>query len=136
MEREVIGSTGGSEGRRRGGGMPAAAVASPGGRLPAVTAPRAAGSAPRIVDGRSEDRHPWAVAALVVPVLFCAIVGVGVYLMLHRNMGYFKPAPVGRSDALRWSLALAPRAPRPLDGAQSARAAATPPPMIRGTGRA
>ena len=49
----------------------------------------------RVVDGRSEDRHVWAIAALVVPLVFCAIVGVGVFLMFHRDMGYFKPAPSG-----------------------------------------
>ena len=49
----------------------------------------------RMVDGRSEDRHVWAIAALVFPLVFCAIVGVGVFLMFHRNMGYFKPAPSG-----------------------------------------
>ena len=49
----------------------------------------------RMVDGRSEDRHVWAIAALVFPLVFCAIVGVGVFLMFHRDMGYFKPAPSG-----------------------------------------
>ena len=49
----------------------------------------------RLIDGRAADRHRWAVAALLVPLLFCAIVGLGVYLMFHRDMGYFKPAPSG-----------------------------------------
>jgi hypothetical protein len=54
-------------------------------------------TAARLVDGRAADRHPWAIAALLVPLAFCAIVGVGVFLMFHRNMGYFKPAPSGQA---------------------------------------
>ena len=43
------------------------------------------------------ERHWWAIAALMFPLVFCAIVGVGVFLMLHRQMGYFKPAPSGNA---------------------------------------
>jgi hypothetical protein len=50
---------------------------------------------PRIIDGRPQDRHVWAVVALVFPLVFCVIVGLGVFLMSHRNMGYFKPARSG-----------------------------------------
>jgi hypothetical protein len=65
--------------------------ASPGGTR------RAAANRPpdRVIGGRAQDRHVWAIAALVFPLLFSAIVGLGVYLMFHRNMGYFKPAPAG-----------------------------------------
>jgi len=64
----------------------------------------------RAIDGRAEDRHVWALAALLVPLVFCAIVGVGVFLMFHRNMGYFKPAPSGRSLPVEPAVAAAPPA--------------------------
>jgi hypothetical protein len=50
----------------------------------------------RLIDGRPEDRHRWALAALAVPLFFCAVVALGVYLMFHRQMGVFKPAHMGR----------------------------------------
>jgi len=43
----------------------------------------------------ARQRHWWALAALLFPLLFCAVVGVGVFLMFHRQMAFFRPAPVG-----------------------------------------
>jgi hypothetical protein len=34
---------------------------------------------------------------LFFPLVFCAIVGLGVFLMLHRQMAFFKPAPSGNA---------------------------------------
>jgi len=84
-----------------------AASASPGTRGGAAKRAGAPRSAARMIDGRAEDRHVWAIAALAVPLLFCAIVGLGVFLMFHRNMGYFKPAPSGSSAPLRTPVAAA-----------------------------
>jgi len=79
----------------------AAAKSDARGKPPARGQGPATRDAARVIDGRAEDRHIWAVAALVVPLLFCAIVGVGVFLMFHRNMGYFKPAPSGSSAPIQ-----------------------------------
>jgi hypothetical protein len=63
---------------------------------------------PRVIDGRPQDRHRWAVAALAVPLLFCALVALGVYLMFHRNMAFFKPAPSGAAGPAQPRPVLAP----------------------------
>ena len=60
----------------------------------------------RLIDGRAADRHRWAIAALLFPLFFCAVVGVGVYLMFHRNLGYFKPPPSGLAAPPNVNLAL------------------------------
>jgi len=65
----------------------------------------------RTIDGRAEDRHMWALAALVFPLVFCAIVAMGVYLMFHRNMGYFKPAPSGSTTPRAAPIGLAEASP-------------------------
>lgn len=112
MGREIRGTTGGNDGDRPGGGAPGRGT---GGRRTHL------GGMPRLIDGRTEDRHPWALAALIVPLLFCAIVGVGVFLMFHRNMGYFKPAPSGSWSAPARARAMAKAAPRPAIAAAAAR---------------
>ncbi len=44
---------------------------------------------------RVRRRRRWALAALLFPLIFCAVVGVGVFLMFHRQMAFFRPAPAG-----------------------------------------
>jgi len=58
-------------------------------------------SAPRVIDRRKNTvRHRrWIVAAFVLPVVLCAVIGFGVYLMWHRQMALFRPPPVGQLDA-------------------------------------
>jgi hypothetical protein len=61
----------------------------------------AAGSAGERPHGATEarvpsaERHIWALAALLVPLLFTAMVAIGVVLMLKRHMAFFRPAPSG-----------------------------------------
>jgi hypothetical protein len=52
-------------------------------------------AAPSPAGPEQPERHWWAIAALFFPLVFCAIVGMGVFLMFHRQMAYFKPAPSG-----------------------------------------
>jgi hypothetical protein len=52
-------------------------------------------AAPSPAGPEQPERHWWAIAALFFPFVFCAIVGMGVFLMFHRQMGYFKPSPSG-----------------------------------------
>jgi len=64
---------------------------------------RRAAPAPRVIDRRkSTPRHRrWVLAAFLLPVLFCVVVGIGVYLMWHRQMAFFRPPPVGSAGSAR-----------------------------------
>jgi len=75
----------------RAAGSAAAVAAS----IPAAIAADAPSPPPARDAGPSPERHIWALAALLVPLLFTTMVAIGVVLMLKRQMAFFRPAPSG-----------------------------------------
>lgn len=70
-------------------------------------APPAEGGAKPLRPRRRRER--WALAALLFPLFFTAVVGTGVYLMFHRQLGFFRPAhATGSRDSAATPLAGAP----------------------------
>jgi len=71
--------------------------------IPFAAPGRRAAAAPRVIDRRKQThRHRrWVLAAFLLPVLFCVVVGIGVYLMWHRQMAFFRPPPVGSEQPAR-----------------------------------
>jgi hypothetical protein len=58
-----------------------------------------ADQAPVRPGGDPSQRHVWALAALLVPVLFITMIAIGVALMWKRHMAFFRPAPSGQGAA-------------------------------------
>ena len=66
--------------------------------MPRPTAGRPGASAQppvRVRRSGGRRRPRWVLAALLVPVLFTVVIAVGVFLMWHRQMSFFRPPPVG-----------------------------------------
>jgi hypothetical protein len=92
MEPQDVPSDAGVTPDRAAGSAAAAAVAA---SIPAAIAADAPSPPPARDAGPSPERHIWALAALLVPLLFTTMVAIGVVLMLKRQMAFFRPAPSG-----------------------------------------
>jgi len=61
---------------------------------------------------RERRRRRWAVLAVLFPLFFLMVIGVGVAAMYYRRMEFFKPPAVGALPVDRALGAAAARAPR------------------------
>jgi len=93
---------------------------------PTAGRPGASAQPPVRVRRSGGRRYPrWVLAVLLVPTLFTIVIAVGVFLMWHRQMPFFKPPPVGALPQPAPAAALAATA-RPPAGTRAPGADAHP----------